>query len=81
MKRKSSTPAKTLQKIGKKLTELRKESGYDTVKDFAEDNDLPPIQYWKVEHGKTNLTMKTLTNILSIHKVKVEDFFCDDKQA
>jgi transcriptional regulator with XRE-family HTH domain len=67
--------------IGQELTRLRKEKGYSTVKDFAVRYDLPEIQYWRIEKGKANLTLKSLTRILSIHKVTFEDFFCELKAA
>jgi hypothetical protein len=38
---------------------------------------LPEIQYWRIENGKTNLTLKSLTKLLSIHKLTLEDFFCE----
>lgn len=76
MKQKSKSLFKTLEKIGQRLSDLRKDLGYTTVKDFAKDNKLPAIQYWKIEKGKSNLTMKTLTNLLTIHRISIEDFFC-----
>ena len=67
--------------IGQELTRLRKEKGYSTVKDVAVRYDLPEIQYWRIEKGKANLTLKSLTRILSIQKVTFEDFFCELKAA
>jgi transcriptional regulator with XRE-family HTH domain len=65
-----------LEQIGAKLRELREEKGYDSIKDFANDHDLPMIQYWRIEKGKANLTLKSLTRILAIHSLTMEDFFC-----
>lgn len=66
-----------LKQIGSGLSELRKKKGYDTIRDFAKAYKLPEIQYWRIENGKTNLTLKSLTKLLSIHKLTLEDFFCE----
>jgi transcriptional regulator with XRE-family HTH domain len=66
-----------LEQIGTKLKELREQKGYDSIKDFAMDHDLPMIQYWRIEKGKANLTLKSLTKILAIHSVSMEEFFCE----
>ena len=76
MKRKTKSFDALLEDVGYGLGELRKKKGYDTIKDFAEDHKLPLIQYWRIERGKSNLTLKTLTRLLSIHKISLEDFFC-----
>jgi transcriptional regulator with XRE-family HTH domain len=67
---------KALKKIGAALGELRQKQGYASIKEFAEDNQLSLIQYWRIEKGKANITIKTLTNLLAIHKVTIDDFFC-----
>jgi len=62
--------------IGAALSGLRQMKGYTTVKEFAIRHRLPEIQYWRIERGKANLTLKSLTRILDIHKLSVQDFFC-----
>ncbi|MFZ6010705.1 MAG: helix-turn-helix domain-containing protein [Bacteroidota bacterium] len=69
-----------LELIGKKFSHLRKRKGYTSIKNFADDYDLPAIQYWRIEKGRTNLTVKTLLGLLAIHKLSIEDFFCDLKK-
>jgi len=66
----------TLERIGSRLTELRKQKGYSSHEDFAYDYDLPRVQYWRIEKGKANVTIKSLYRILAIHKLTVDDFFC-----
>jgi len=66
-----------LKQIGEKLAELRMQKGYETIKDFAVHNELPEIHYWRIENGKSNVTLATLLKILAIHKVSLKDFFCD----
>jgi len=64
-----------LVRIGDKVTDLRKKKGYSSYENFAYDHDIPRMQYWRVENGKTNLTLKTLHKVLSIHDLTIEEFF------
>lgn len=66
----------TLERIGTRLTDLRKQKGYSSHEDFAYDYEIPRVQYWRIEKGKTNLTIKSLCRLLTIHKLTVEEFFC-----
>jgi transcriptional regulator with XRE-family HTH domain len=63
------------KRIGVKLMELRKKKGYTSHEDFALDHDIPRVQYWRIENGKTNLTLKSLVRLLSVHKLTMEEFF------
>ena len=74
----------TLALVGSHLGELRLKKGFTTIKEFAERYDLPEIQYWRIERGKANVTLKSLTRILNIHRISLQDFFCllsDEKLA
>ena len=71
----------TLAGIGEELSQLRMKKGYNTVLNFAIEHKLPPNQYWKIENGKANITIKTLLRLLAIHRVSLEDFFCSLKSA
>ena len=62
--------------IGHALAELRLQKGYDSIKDFTQEHDLPMIQYWRIEKGKANLTLKSLHRLLAIHGLSIGDFFC-----
>jgi transcriptional regulator with XRE-family HTH domain len=64
-----------LKRIGLKFTELRKQKGYTSHEDFAYDHEIPRVQYWRLEKGQTNVTMKSLIKLLAIHKLTVEEFF------
>lgn len=73
-----------LLKTGTRLAQLRVKKGFHTIKAFAQRYDLPEIQYWRIEKGKANITLKSLTRILSIHNLSLQDFFClldDEKLA
>jgi len=65
-----------LKQIGKSLSDLRIKKGYHSLKEFTSHYDLPQIQYWRMEKGKANLTLKSLTKIVAIHSLSVGEFFC-----
>ncbi|MFZ6010590.1 MAG: helix-turn-helix domain-containing protein [Bacteroidota bacterium] len=64
--------------MGAKFRKLRMEKGYKTVKAFADKHNLPSIQYWRLEKGKTNITLKSILKILAIYNIKLKDFFDED---
>lgn len=68
--------SKVLINVGSYLAELRNKKGYSTIKEFTQKYDLPEIQYWRIEKGKANVTLKSLVKILNIHKITLHDFFC-----
>jgi transcriptional regulator with XRE-family HTH domain len=75
--KKSAKGFKTvLAVLGMRLAELRIKKGYSTIKEFTKKYDLPEIQYWRMEKGKANITLKSLVKILNIHNITLQDFFC-----
>jgi transcriptional regulator with XRE-family HTH domain len=66
-----------LEEIGKKLRQLRIRKGYASFSDFASSHGLPPIQYWRIEKGKANVTLKSLHRILAIHSLTFAQLFID----
>ena len=64
--------------IANKIKELRIKKGYSSHENFAWDNNLNRVQYWRIEKG-ANITLKTLLSILNIHKISLSDFFQDMK--
>lgn len=65
---------KRIKQIADKIRQLRINAGYTSHENFAWDNGLSRVQYWRVESG-ANITLKTLLKILDIHKMSLEDFF------
>lgn len=61
--------------IGLAIAQLRIEAGYETTKEFTSRFDLPEIQYWRIENGKANLTLKSIYRILEVHNVDFFEFF------
>jgi hypothetical protein len=64
-----------LNRIGAAFKYLREQKGFDTLTTFAIKYNLPPNQYWKIENGKANVTVKTMLKILSIHNKSLDQFF------
>ena len=69
-----SKAERRINSIAEKLKSLRIKAGYKSHETFAWDNELPRVQYWRMEKG-TNFTIKTLVKILDIHKISMEEFF------
>ncbi len=67
--------AKELKKIGDKLKKLRIKKGFSSYEKFAVEFELSRMHYWRIEEGKTNLTIRSLITILNIHKISLENFF------
>ena len=65
---------KRILKIAERLKELRIENGYTSYEQFAFDNDIPRVQYWRLETG-TNFTINTLLKVLDAHQISLSDFF------
>jgi hypothetical protein len=62
--------------VGIRLAELRLRKGYPSIRAFANRYDLPHIQYWRMENGKANVTLKSLSKVIEIHKISLQEFFC-----
>lgn len=69
---------KILKEIGARVKKLRLKNGYSSHESFAISNDLSRMQYWRIEKGIANVTIKSLLRILAIHKITLEDFFSDN---
>jgi len=69
------TEEEILKTIGEKLKRLRIEKGYKSYEAFAIDKNLSRMQYWRIEKGLTNITIRSLKRILDIHQIEIDDFF------
>ncbi len=65
-----------LQKVAKKIKQLRINKGYKSYETFALDHELDRKQYWRIENG-SNITITTLLKILKIHRISLKKFFSD----
>ena len=62
--------------LGNRIKELRKKAGYTSQETFAYDADIPRALYGKYEKG-CNLTILSLSKIISFHNITLEEFFSD----
>lgn len=62
--------------IANKLKKLRLDVGYGSYEFFAWDNEIPRMQYWRMEKG-TNFTISSLLRILDVYNITLEEFFKD----
>ena len=67
---------KRILKIAKRLKALRIAKGYTSYENFAWDNNIPRVQYWRMEKG-TNFTIKNLLRILDVHNLSLNEFFAN----
>lgn len=63
--------------VANKLEMLRKEAGYTSYENFAFDNDLPRVQYWRLEKGKADFRISSLKTVLEKLDIQLKDFFSD----
>lgn len=63
-----------IKKIAAKLKDIRIKAGYTNYENFAWDNDISRMQYWRMEKG-ANFTMVTFLKILDAHKISLGEFF------
>jgi hypothetical protein len=63
-----------IKKVAKRLKELRIEAGYTSYESFANDHDLPRVQYWRMERG-TNFRFSSFLILLDKHKITMTEFF------
>ncbi|WP_062054588.1 helix-turn-helix domain-containing protein [Aquimarina longa] len=67
------------KRIGRQIRALRLRAEYSSYETFANDHELPRKTYWRLEAGH-NFTIDTLLRVLNIHKMTIEDFFCELKE-
>lgn len=61
--------------VGRRLQKMRIDAGYNSYENFAFEHNLPRVQYWRIENGKANFTIKSLVKILEVHNTSLRDFF------
>lgn len=63
--------------IGQKLRELRQNGGFEGgYVGFAIHHvGMQPKQYWKLEAGTANFTIRSLLKVLAVHEISLGEFF------
>ncbi len=68
---------KKIKVIAEKIKRLRIEKGHKSYETFAWEYNIGRMQYWKMEKGMTNFTIRSLLKILQAHNLSLKDFFED----
>lgn len=66
-----------LEKLGKRLREVRKAKGYKTAEDAANKLEIQRSQYTRYESGKSNLNYLTLVEVLYKMNIPISEFFSE----
>ncbi len=61
--------------IADRIVELRKQAGFSSQEDFANEYGIGRMSYWRAESGKTNITTKLLFQVLDAHEISLSEFF------
>jgi transcriptional regulator with XRE-family HTH domain len=67
---------KFYKKLGIRITELRKKSGYTSQEGFAYEVGISRGQYYKYELG-TNMEIASLLKIIKFHNLSIAEFFSE----
>lgn len=65
-----------LQKLAKRIKQLRIDKGYSNYENFAFDNEIPRAQYGRYENGE-DLRYSSLMKVIKALGVSVEEFFSE----
>ena len=61
--------------IGQRVKQLRIDAGFTSYRRFADEHDIEPKQYWKIEEDKVDPRLSSLQRIAVIHDLTLEAFF------
>lgn len=65
-----------LQKLGKRIKQLRISKGYKNYEIFAYEHGINRAQYGQYENGK-NITYTTLIKLMNAFEITIEEFFSE----
>lgn len=69
-----------IEKIIERISQLRNKKGY-TYENMADELDITPSAYRKIETGETKLTVERLFRISNILEAPINDFINFDKDS
>lgn len=61
--------------VGERLKKLRIDAGYTSYRRFADEHDIEPKQYWKLEEDKADARVSSIKRLAQIHDLNLEEFF------
>ncbi len=65
-----------LEKLGKRIKELRIKKGYSNYENFAYDNNISRSQFGRYENGQ-DIRFSTLLRIIAAFDMSIKDFFSE----
>lgn len=65
-----------IQRLAKRIRELRAARGYSNYEKFAFEKDIPRAQYWRYEKGE-DLKFTSLMKVLRALEITPEEFFSE----
>ncbi len=65
-----------LEKLGKRIKELRIKKGYSNYENFAYDNNISRSQFGRYENGQ-DILFSTLLRIIAAFDMSIKDFFSE----
>ena len=65
-----------LEKIGQRIKAIRIAQGYTSYEQFAHDQGISRMQYWRYEKGE-DLRMSSLLKVLKGLNISIKDFFTE----
>lgn len=65
-----------VERLGKRIRELRKAKGYSSQETFAYDNDYTLSYYSRLERGE-DIRFSSLVRVCKALEVSLEEFFSD----
>jgi len=78
-KKKAAKPIDPLvAKLAARIRQLRKEKGYTSYEDFANDHDVPRAQYGRYEKGQ-NMRYTSLVKVAKLFNMTLSEFFKEEK--
>lgn len=72
--RKSPSTPERMERLGRRIKELRIAKGYSSHETFAYEHNINRPQYWRYENGQ-DLRFSTLLKVIDALGVTVEEFF------
>jgi transcriptional regulator with XRE-family HTH domain len=65
-----------VSQLGARIRQLRKQEGFTSYEDFANDRELPASQYGRYEKGQ-NLRYTSLVKIAKVFNMSLQEFFSE----
>ena len=76
MAKQDETGSEFIQRLSKRIKQLRKEKGYTSYEKFAHASDISRMQYWRYEKGE-DMRISSLKKVTDALGITLEEFFSE----